>query len=193
MKMRKWVAVFAVGLCFGLTATAQEKSTDARESAPAVEAPKTNLFNAPSATAVSKSPWALTGKPRTTLFPGAAPAPAGASKEEDAAPGRLTPRYEIAAGYSYIDFNPGNPFASFENNGATGSFTYNWNEFLGLTAEVGSYAYSRNLNGASTDGGLTTFLFGPRFNWRRFDHFVPFTEFLFGGARAGGAMTGVGS
>ena len=30
-----------------------------------------------------------------------------------------------------------------------------------------------------------TFLFGPRLNLRKFDHFVPFGEALIGGAHAG--------
>jgi outer membrane protein OmpA-like peptidoglycan-associated protein len=103
------------------------------------------------------------------------------------------PRYEISAGYSYIDLHPGDPFNNFGNQGGTGSFTYNASRFVGLTAEIGSYAYTRNLSGTQTDGGLTTYLFGPRLNLRRFDHFVPFTEFLFGGARGGGGLTGAGS
>jgi outer membrane protein OmpA-like peptidoglycan-associated protein len=100
------------------------------------------------------------------------------------------PRFEISAGYSYINFSPGDPFANFNNHGATGSFTLNANRFLGLTAEVGGYTFTRNVNGVNLDGGLTTYLFGPRLNLRKFEHFVPFGEFLIGGARGGGPITG---
>jgi len=181
--MRKWFAVLMVGLCFCLPAVAQEKH-DENEAAKATEAPKANFMGA---AAVSRSPWALSAQPRTTPFPGAAP------KEESEAPGRLLPRFEASAGYSYIDFHPGDPFANFENHGGTGSFTYNPSSVLGLTAEIGSYAYKHNQAGTRPDGSLVTYLFGPRLNLRRFDHFVPFTEFLFGGARDNGGLTGTGS
>jgi len=182
--MRKWFGMLVVVACICLPAVAQEKDANANETKVS-EAPRTNLFSAPAA--VSRSPWALPAQPRMTPFP------APAAKQEPEAPGQLLPRYEISAGYSYIDFHPGDPFNNFGNQGGTGSFTVNANRILGLTAEIGSYAYTRNLFGTQTDGGLTTFLFGPRLNLRRFDHFVPFTEFLFGAARAGGPLTAVGS
>ncbi len=37
---------------------------------------------------------------------------------------------------------------------------------------------------------MQTYLFGPRLNLRRFDHFVPFAEVLFGAAHASSQMTG---
>src|SRR5258708_21392321 len=40
---------------------------------------------------------------------------------------------------------------------------------------------------------MTSYLFGPRLNWRKFDYFVPFAEFLVGGARADVELTGTGS
>jgi outer membrane protein OmpA-like peptidoglycan-associated protein len=109
------------------------------------------------------------------------------------APGQLLPRYEVNGGYSYINFDPGSGFNNFGAHGGTGGFTYNANRFLGLTAEVGGYSYQRNVNGFQEKGGLTTYLFGPRLNIRRFDHFVPFAEFLFGGARGDLTLTGTDS
>src|SRR5258708_757521 len=94
----------------------------------------------------------------------------------------VVPRYEIAGMYSYINFAPGDPFANFNNHGATGSFTYNASKWVGLTGEVGEYRFSRNIfpiignNSAATDS-LTSYLFGPRLNLRKFEHFVPFGEF----------------
>jgi opacity protein-like surface antigen len=38
--------------------------------------------------------------------------------------------------------------------------------------------------------GQVTYLFGPRLNLRRFDHFVPFAEALFGGASGSPELTG---
>jgi outer membrane protein OmpA-like peptidoglycan-associated protein len=59
-----------------------------------------------------------------------------------------------------------------------------------LTAELAGYTFTRDANGNRLDGGLTTYLFGPRLNLRRFDYFVPFAEFLFGGANGGGPISG---
>jgi len=187
--MRKWIAVLAIGACVGLPAVAQQKDADKNATTAETATPAPVPTGASNPFAVSKSPWALAATPRLTPFP----APAAAAAADATAPGQVLPRYEIGAGYSYVNFNPGDPFNSFNNQGATGSFTYNASRILGLTGEVGSYGYTRNLSGTSTDGGLTTFLFGPRLNLRRFDHFVPFTEFLFGGARGGGGLTGAGS
>ncbi len=180
--MRKWFAVLIVGACISFPAFAQQKDANASDSARVSEAPRTNLFSAPAA--VSRSPWALPAQPRLTPFPGPA------AKQESEAPGQLLPRYEIAGGYSYVNFNPGDPFNSFNSHGATASFTYNPSRYLGLTGELGGTHYKRDVNGNQLEGGITSLLFGPRLNLRRFDHFVPFTEFLFGFATAGSEMTG---
>jgi len=129
------------------------------------------------------------------------PAPQAAAKtkamQNTRAPGRVVPRYEASGGYSYIHFVPGNPFQDFSNQGATGSFTYDVSPWLGLTGELGYYGYTRQLfpftpTPTSAKGDLTTFLFGPRLNWRKFDYFVPFTETLLGGARGRVELTGTG-
>jgi outer membrane protein OmpA-like peptidoglycan-associated protein len=100
--------------------------------------------------------------------------------------------------YNYINFRPGDPFDNFGAQGGSGSFTYDASRWLGLTAEVGGLQYDRNLfpltgSTAKVNGGLTTYLFGPRLNLRRFDYFVPFAEFLMGGAHAGQQLTGTHS
>jgi len=40
---------------------------------------------------------------------------------------------------------------------------------------------------------MVTYLFGPRLNWRKFDYFVPFAQFLLGGAHSGIEMNGAGN
>jgi outer membrane protein OmpA-like peptidoglycan-associated protein len=97
--------------------------------------------------------------------------------------------------YDYINFAPGEPFANFNNHGAAGSFTFNVSKWVGLTAELGGYQFQRNLSpltgsSASVNGGFMTYLFGPRLNMRKFDHFVPFAEFLVGGAHGGSDLGG---
>jgi hypothetical protein len=137
--------------------------------------------------ASSLSSFPLPAAPRATPFPAAA-----SSSGDDDAPGRLVPRYEVAGMYSYINFQPGDPFNSFNNNGGTGSFAYNATRWLGLTAEGGSYGYQRDVNGIRTRGGAQTFLFGPRLNLRHFNYFVPFAEALIGVFHGDGQLTGAG-
>jgi len=144
--------------------------------------------NAPAATTTAPTPrnlFALPEAPRATPFPAAS-----GSTTDESAPGRLVPRFELAAMYSYVNFHPGSPFASFNSNGGTGSFTYNASKWLGLTAEIGDYSFSRSVSGANAEGGFLSYLFGPRLNLRRFDYFVPFAEFLVGGFRGDGQVTG---
>src|SRR5467141_4301934 len=132
--------------------------------------------------------FALPAAPRPTPFPGPA--------AKDARPtGRLVPKFELAGMYDYINFAPGDPFANFNNHGAAGSFTYNASKWLGLTAEVGEHRFKRNIfpligNNTLASDSLTTYLFGPRLNFRKFDHFVPFGEFLVGGSHGGNQLTG---
>jgi len=113
--------------------------------------------------------------------------------------GQLTPRFEVAGMFSYINFCPC-AFRNFNELGATGSFAYNVNKWLGIVGEVGGYRFDRQIlvlntatNTASTvtiSGNMQTYLFGPRLNLRRFDHFVPFGEVLFGAAHGSSQLTG---
>src|SRR5882762_2898484 len=122
------------------------------------------------------------------------PRPGPAAKDARP-PGRLVPKFELAGMYDYINFSPGDPFANFNNHGGSFSFTYNASKWLGLTAELAGYQFQRDLSpltgsSASVNGGFLTYLFGPRLNWRKFDHFVPFAEFLAGGAHGGSDLAG---
>jgi outer membrane protein OmpA-like peptidoglycan-associated protein len=182
--MRTW-CLLAMSTLLALPASAQQKGSDGND-----EAKSTNdaaaKGNANAATApVSRNVFALPAVPRATPFPAAA-----GSSSDESAPGRLVPRYEVAGGYSYVNFDPGNPFDSFSNHGATGSFAYNATRWLGLTAELGGYNFSRTVSPSSVNGSWLTYLFGPRLNLRRFDHFVPFAEFLVGASHAGVEVTG---
>ena len=187
--MRRLCLTMMVGALLALPGWAQQsddrsstKSSD--DSATAAPAPANS--DATNAAPNAARSFAVPDAPRATPFPG----PASSSTSDDSAPGRLTPKWELAGMYSYINFNPGAAFPNFNNNGGTGSIAYNFNKFLGLTAEVGSYGFERRIpNVTKTEGGFQTFLFGPRLSLRR-DHFVPFAEILFGDLRADGQMTG---
>jgi hypothetical protein len=199
--MRKWCATVAMGALFALPICAQQKvastsdytSNNAAESTNAVPvsdfriAPASpNLFATPEPSAMpadTYSDWANNAWNRHAW-------------------GRLTPKFEAAGMFSYINFNPG-PFRSWNDYGGTGTFAYNVTKWLGIVGEVGGYRFDRQiyvLNTATStyslatiSGNMQTYLVGPRLNLRLFDHFVPFGEVLFGGGHGSSEVTGNGS
>src|SRR5437879_2603808 len=181
--MRNLCAALGVSVLFALPLCAQQKSsgtgdetTNATASEEKSAAPRKNAEV--SKPAAASGLFALPATPRPKPFPG----PAAASDKR--APGQLVPRFEIAGMYDYLNFAPGNPFPNFDGHGGSGSLTYNASKWIGLTGEVGTYDLAR--------GTITSFLFGPRLNLRKFDYFVPFGEFLAGAARGNGQITGLG-
>ena len=197
--MRRWCVTVVLGALLALPLCAQQKDASAANN------------DNDSAVSGSKAP-ATTGEynvapaSRTLFAMPAAAAPMPADIFSDWANnawnrhawGRLTPRWEIAGMYSYVNFNPGDGFNNFNNQGATGSFAFNPNSWLGLVAEIGGYHFSRQIlqssggsfTNLSISGGWQTYLFGPRINFRKFDHFVPFVEFMAGAAHGGSQLTG---
>ena len=182
--MSKWCVTVVVGALLALPSFAQHKNTGAEDGASTTAETPEKASHAASVVNVApaRNFFALPNAPRPTPFPG----PAATSDE---APGRLVPRYEIAVMYEYINFRPGEPFADFNNHGATGSFAINANRWLGLAVEFGGTTFRRNLfpltgTDSAVEGQQNTLLAGPRLNLRKFDRFVPFGEFLVGAAHA---------
>jgi outer membrane protein OmpA-like peptidoglycan-associated protein len=185
--MRRLCLTVGLSAMLALPVWAQQGQNETRDAA---TPPGDSAVAKPSETsnavpAASRSSFAVPAVPRATPFP----SPAASSSSDEGGPGKLTPRFELAGMYSYINFHPGTGFDSWNNNGGTGSFTYNANRWLGLTAEFGTYAFSRTVPTGNAEGGFQTYLFGPRLNLRR-NYFVPFVEFLIGGMRADGQVTG---
>ena len=179
--MRKWCATVAMGVLFALPLCAQQKD--------ASTASKSNTSSENTATTNATAGDFSIAPASSSLFPmpaAAAARPADIFSDWDNNPwnrhawGLLTPKYEIAGMFQYVNFCPCS-FSNWNSFGATGSFTYNANKYLGLNAEYGAYHFSRSFQ---------TWLFGPRLNLRRFDHFVPFVEFMVGAARGGPQVTG---
>jgi outer membrane protein OmpA-like peptidoglycan-associated protein len=196
-EMRNWCAALALSALLALPLCAQQKSggtADETANAAAREKNAASSDSADSGNAIKPSAiFPLPAVPQPTPFPG----PSG-STADTRPPGKLVPRYEIAGMYDYVNFGPGDPFSNFNSHGVSGSFTYNASKWLGLTGEVGGYHFNRNLfplTGINIDtgGSFITYLFGPRLSLRKFDHFVPFAEFLVGGARGSIELTGVNS
>ena len=73
------------------------------------------------------------------------------------------------------------------SNGGSGYFVYNLNPVIGLVADFGGYR-NGSLHGSFDSDTTFTYLFGPRFSWRRWSRVTPYTQFLFGGARISAAL-----
>ena len=106
-----------------------------------------------------------------------------------------TPRFELFLGYSYVRAVPalavGNRVVWL--NGGSASIAYNFNRYLGVVADVGDYtnseiqftgAYKATIDVNDADGGVLSYLFGPRLSFRQHERFTPFVQALFGGVHA---------
>ena len=201
--MRKWCATVAMGALFALPLCAQQKDVSTEggtkgtsESTASVSALTGDFTIAPASTTLFAMPAA------------AAPKPADVFTDWENNPwnrhawGLLTPKFEIAGLYQYVNFCPCND-QNFNNHGASGEFVYNASKWLGLVGQVGGYQFKRQFYGTpiqtatgiiypkeTMTGSWETYLIGPRLNLRRFDRFVPFAEVLFGAAHGGSQMTG---
>jgi outer membrane protein OmpA-like peptidoglycan-associated protein len=105
------------------------------------------------------------------------------------------PKVELFLGYSYLRAVPtlaeGNRLVWL--NGGSASIAFNVNRYLGLVADVGDYtnseirftgAYGATVDVDTADGGVLTYLLGPRISFRNHSRVTPFVQALFGGAHA---------
>ncbi len=102
------------------------------------------------------------------------------------------PKVEWFVGYSFWRALP----TSSSNrmgylHGGSTSIAYNLNRYVGLVADFGGYDNNRLTLFTPTaketfnsNGSAYTYLFGPRFSYRRYERFTPFVEALFGGTHA---------
>jgi hypothetical protein len=91
-----------------------------------------------------------------------------------------TPKVEVGLTYSWLHVNSADYDCQRTGNGGSGYVEYNLNRMVGLVGDFGGYANTRT---GINDKALT-YLFGPRFNMRRFERWTPYAQFLFGGAYA---------
>lgn len=89
------------------------------------------------------------------------------------------PRFEVGLTYSGVHLNGATNNTQITGNGGSGQFEYNINKYLGAVADLGGYANTRS----GIDDKAFTYLFGPRFNWRR-GRLTPYAQTLFGGSNA---------
>jgi outer membrane protein OmpA-like peptidoglycan-associated protein/opacity protein-like surface antigen len=131
---------------------------------------------------LSLSSWAAS-EPR--------PAAAGHPRPSDDS-GSVTPKFEWFLGYSFWRAMPTSQSnrMGYLHGGST-SIAFNLNRWMGLVADFGGYDNSKvTLFSPSasrtfdSDGTAYTYLFGPRFSYRKYERVTPFFEALIGGAHA---------
>jgi opacity protein-like surface antigen/outer membrane protein OmpA-like peptidoglycan-associated protein len=106
-----------------------------------------------------------------------------------------TPKVELFLGYSYLRGVPtyatGNRMVGL--NGGDASIAFNLNHYLGLVADFSGFNDTKlQLTGAGANppgvtnasGTAFTYLFGPRFSYRKYERITPFAQALFGGVHA---------
>ncbi|HXM93471.1 MAG TPA: OmpA family protein [Candidatus Dormibacteraeota bacterium] len=180
--MYKWCATVAMSALMALPVLAQPKNNagDDGSGGSGTTERNTTETNAANVAPPLRSSAGLPDAPRATPFPKAAEA-------QSDEPGRVWPRFEVAVLYQYLNFQPGDPFPSVNTHGGAASFAYNASRWIGLVGEVGVYRFHQSTVGS---GVIESYLFGPRLNLRKFDHIVPFGEFLVGSAHRPALVTG---
>lgn len=100
-----------------------------------------------------------------------------------AAAAQDAPKVDLFLGYSYGRITPRTSgISNFNINGGVGSIAWNLNDSFGIVADFAGYRVGK-IDGLDADSNAFTYLFGPRFSYRRSKHVTPFGHVLIGGAR----------
>jgi hypothetical protein len=98
------------------------------------------------------------------------------------------PASEAFVGYNFVRFNPNSSYMpSFNANGGSGQFVYNFTKGLGVAVDLGAVTKG-TLNHYSVDTTVLDFVAGPRYTLHNHGRFTPFVQVLFGGAYATASM-----
>ena len=93
------------------------------------------------------------------------------------------PGFETYFGYDWVRFHPDTAnIPSFNANGGSGQFVYNFYKGIGLAFDAG--AVTKDTFQGVFDNTQSHFLIGPRYGFYNHSRFTPFAEVLFGGAHA---------
>jgi len=90
------------------------------------------------------------------------------------------PKADLFLGYSFLRYNSAQTIPAFTANGGIGTFGWNFNDNIGLEAELGGY-HNGNVNNYQFDSTSFSYLFGPRLSYGRSKKFDPYIHVLFGG------------
>jgi opacity protein-like surface antigen len=113
--------------------------------------------------------------------------PAHAQKE--------APKVELAGSYAYMRTNlkgATNWSEGLQANGGTGSITFNVTRSFGVVAEFGGYNSSTISSAQGQDISYASYLFGPRYSFRKWDTLTPYIQTLFGGVKGNHALYATG-
>lgn len=103
--------------------------------------------------------------------------------------GQNPERMELGADYSYVRSNaPPGGCGCFSMNGANGWFAYNLSRSWAGVGEIGG-EHASNIDGTTGGFTLSSYLIGTRYAWRHSGRFVPFVQYLIGGAHGSGNLT----
>lgn len=98
------------------------------------------------------------------------------------------PKIDAFVGYSYLRANPATSgVGGFNLNGGSASASYNFRDWLSGVADFGGYQVGK-INSVNVDDHVLTYMFGPRFTYRRSRRITPFGQVLFGAARSGSGV-----
>lgn len=101
----------------------------------------------------------------------------------------LTPQFEVSGAYSYVRANAANSGGGYNLNGGSASFAYNFSDRVALVADGGIYRFGGLPSGL--DSTMYTYLFGPRFTFRKVSRVTPFVQALLGGSRLNASAGGI--
>jgi hypothetical protein len=96
-------------------------------------------------------------------------------------PAGLGTQADISIDYSYVRARPASGGAASNLQGGSASAAFYFHHGFGLVADIGGNMFTGQRAGLSAQ--MYTYLFGPRFTFRRSEKFVPFAQALFGGGR----------
>ena len=98
------------------------------------------------------------------------------------------PWAEVGVDYNYVRANaPPEGCGCFSMHGGNAWLAYYFTHSFAVVSELSSQRAS-DISGSGEDLILTSFLFGPRYSWRRSRHFAPFGQVLLGGVHASGSF-----
>jgi len=106
------------------------------------------------------------------LFPGAASAQGAAGTASD---------FDVSVDYSYVRARSASGLSSSNLQGGSASVNYNFRGRLGIVGDFGGYVFTGQPAGLSAQ--MYTYLFGPRFTFRKSERFLPYAQVLLGGGR----------
>jgi opacity protein-like surface antigen len=95
------------------------------------------------------------------------------------------PKIDASVNYSYLRANPATSgLGGFNLNGGSAAVSYNFRDWLSGVADFGGY-HVGSADGVKVDDHMLTYLFGPRFTYRKYRRISPFGHVLVGAARSG--------